>query len=90
MADTAATAPAPTALAVLKERLEELECQVKELLTNSTKVATTSRPCLYCDQQGHTKRQCELLTQDLRAQIVRINHHGKLTNLSGEVYRLNT
>ncbi|KAJ1676599.1 hypothetical protein EV182_007859, partial [Spiromyces aspiralis] len=27
MADTAATAPAPAALAVLKERLEELECQ---------------------------------------------------------------
>ncbi|KAJ1677783.1 hypothetical protein EV182_005447, partial [Spiromyces aspiralis] len=88
-ADTAATAPAPTVLAMLKEQLEELALQVKELLTNSTKATTISRPCLYCDQQGHTKRQCKLLTQDLRAQIVRINHHGKLTNLSGEAYRLN-
>ncbi|KAJ1673645.1 hypothetical protein EV182_004833 [Spiromyces aspiralis] len=82
--------PTPTELEMLTEQFQKLALQVKELQTETAKATTTSRPCLYCDRQGHTKRQCELLTQDLRTQIVHINHHRKLTNLSGEVYRLNT
>ncbi|KAJ1677869.1 hypothetical protein EV182_005269 [Spiromyces aspiralis] len=90
MADVSPMAPALTDITILAEQFEKLALRVKELQANSTKVATTSKPCMYCDRQGHTKRQCELLTQDLRAKIVHINQYGKLTNLSGETYRLNT
>ncbi|KAJ1679669.1 hypothetical protein EV182_001577 [Spiromyces aspiralis] len=90
MINTPPRAPTPADYDKLADKFEKLALQVKELQTNSTKVATTSKPCMYCDRQGHTKRQCELPMQDLRAKIVHINQFGKLTNLSSEAYCLNT
>ncbi|KAJ1678919.1 hypothetical protein EV182_003084, partial [Spiromyces aspiralis] len=49
----------------LVDKFEKLALQVKELKTQPMKTMTTTRPCLYCDEQGHSKSQCDLLGQDL-------------------------
>ncbi|KAJ1674441.1 hypothetical protein EV182_003267, partial [Spiromyces aspiralis] len=74
----------------LADQFQKLALQVKELQTESAKATAISKPCLYCDQRGHAKRQCKLLTQDLQAKVVYINQQGRLTNQNGEVYQINT
>ncbi|KAJ1675351.1 hypothetical protein EV182_001445, partial [Spiromyces aspiralis] len=71
--------PTSTDYDKLADKFEKLSLQVKELKTQATKATTTTRPCLYCDEQGHSKSRCELLGQDLRAKLVFMDQSGKLT-----------
>ena len=64
------------------KRMEQLMLTFEQQRQSLECTESRSYGCIYCNQQGHRKRDCKLLTQDLHEGKVRIIN-GSVADLAG-------